>query len=361
MKKDRLYFLTFIAIAIVFLLVSIIASQYFIKLSANQLIEAQVESSKREANEIAKMLDFQIESNVSKYKVIENLQQIIDKTDNNSWFISVFDWGGKEVCNPDKTKVGQLVNSDQSLLLSLNEKNNSDNLYELLTHANINVTSEIIYIVPLKKTDLIVAANVQIKNINNQLKALKSNFHLIFIIMGLTVIVLSFFLVRIIGSAYEKELEQQNSSLTNEVLNLSKLNSDLFSYKEKVATSDFKETVDDTQDKEKKRLLTYIRNELVPILIDDIAFVFTENSITFVVSFDGNKSISNASLDEIFNQLNPNLFFRANRQFIISINAIDKILKYGNSQLKIVLQIKTTDDIIISKNKASEFKQWLNK
>lgn len=361
MKKDRLYFLTFIAIAIVFLLVSIIASQYFIKLSANQLIEAQVESSKREANEIAKMLDFQIESNVSKDKVIENLQQIIDKTDNNSWFISVFDWGGKEVCNPDKTKVGQLVNSDQSLLLSLNEKNNSDNLYELLTHANINATSEIIYIVPLKKTDLIVAANVQIKNINNQLKALKSNFHLIFIIMGLTVIVLSFFLVRIIGSSYEKELEQQNSSLTNEVLNLSKLNSDLFSYKEKVATSDFKETVDEPQDKEKKRLLTYIRNELVPILIDDIAFVFTENSITFVVSFDGNKSISNASLDEIFNQLNPNLFFRANRQFIISINAIDKILKYGNSQLKIVLQIKTTDDIIISKNKASEFKQWLNK
>ena len=122
MKKDRLYFLTFIAITIVFLFVAIIASQYFIKLSANQLIEAQVESSKREANEIAKMLDFQLESEISKEKIIENLQQIIDKTDNNSWFISVFDWGGKEVCNPDKTKVGQLVNSDQSLLLSLNEK-----------------------------------------------------------------------------------------------------------------------------------------------------------------------------------------------------------------------------------------------
>lgn len=361
MKKDRLYFLTFIAITIVFLFVAIIASQYFIKLSANQLIEAQVESSKREANEIAKMLDFQLESDVSKEKVLENLQQIIDKTDNNSWFISVFNWGGKEVCNPDKTKVGQDVNSDQSLLLSLNEKNNSDNLYELLTHKNINATSEIIYIVPLKKSDLIVAANVQLKNIHNQLKALKTNFHLIFIIMGLTVIVLSFFLVRIIGSAYEKELEQQNSSLTSEVANLSKLNSDLVIYKEKVAINDIKNNDDETSDKEKKRLLTYIRNELVPILIDDIAYAFTENSITFVVSFDGNKSISNSSLDEVYTQLNPSLFFRANRQFIISINAIDKILKYGNSQLKIVLITKTSDDIIISKNKASEFKQWLNK
>lgn len=360
MKKDRLYFLTFIAISIVFLIVSIIASRYFIKSSANQLIEAQVESSKREVNEIAKMLDFQLESNINKEKVLENLQQIIDKTDNNSWYISVFNWGGKEVCHPDKTKVGQVVDSDQSLLLSLNENNNLNNLYDLLTQKNINATSEIIYIVPLKKSDLIVAANVQIKNINNQLKALKTNFQLIFLIMGLTVIVLSFFLVRIIGSTYEKELEQQNSSLTNEVVNLSKLNSDLFSYKEKIAMVDLKNSADDTLDKEKKRLLTYIRNELVPILIDDIAFVYTENSITFVVNFDGNKSISNSSLDEVFTQLNPTLFFRANRQFIISINSIDKILKYGNSQLKIMLHINTTDDIIISKNKASEFKKWLN-
>ncbi len=361
MKKDKLYFLTFIAITIVFLFVAIIASQYFIKLSAKQLIEAQVESSKREANEIAKMLDFQFESNVSKEQIIENLQQIIDKTNNNSWFISVFNWGGKEVCHPDKTKVGQVVNSDQSLLLSLNENNNSDNLFDLLMNKNAKVSSEIIYIVPLKKTDLIVAANVQIKNINNQLKALKTNFHLVFLIMGLTVIVLSFFLVRIIGSAYEKELEQQNSNLTNDLANLSKLNSDLISYKEKVATIDEKNITDETQDKEKKRLLTYIRNELVPILIDEISYVYTENSITFIISFDGNKSISNASLDEVYTQLNPSLFFRANRQFIINIAAIDKILKYGNSQLKILLHTKTTEDIIISKNKAADFKQWLNR
>lgn len=66
------------------------------------------------------------------------------------------------------------------------------------------------------------------------------------------------------------------------------------------------------------------------------------------------------SLDDMYTHLDSSLFFRANRQFIISISAIDKILKYGNSQLKIVMQTKTSEDIIISKNKASEFKQWLN-
>ena len=111
---------------------------------------------------------------------------------------------------------------------------------------------------------------------------------------------------------------------------------------------------------EKQRILTFIRNELVPTAIKDIACVYTENTITYVVCFDGKKSTTNMSLDDVYTHLNSTLFFRANRQFIISIAAIDKIIKYGNSQLKILLQSKTSDEIIISKNKAAEFKQWLN-
>ena len=182
--------------------------------------------------------------------------------------------------------------------------------------------------------------------------------------MGILVIVLSFVAVRIIGSAYEKQLELKNSSLTSEVVNLSKLNTDLVSYKEKVTLSPIVSSSEinssKEKDKEKERILTYVRNELVPIAIKDIAFVYTENTITYVVCFDGKRSTTNMSLDDMYTNLNSTLFFRANRQFIISITAIDKIIKYGNSQLKIVLQSKTSEEIIISKNKAAEFKQWLN-
>ena len=79
-----------------------------------------------------------------------------------------------------------------------------------------------------------------------------------------------------------------------------------------------------------------------------------------MVCFDGKRSTTNMSLYDMYTNLNSALFFRANRQFIISITAIDKIIKYGKSQIKIVLQSKTSEDIIISKNKAAEFKQWLN-
>tara|TARA_B100000795_G_scaffold264792_1_gene245722 strand:+ start:1382 stop:2467 length:1086 start_codon:yes stop_codon:yes gene_type:complete len=360
MKKDKLYFLTFLAIAVIFLFVALIASKYFIKVSANQLIEVQVESSKREANEVAKLIGFQLLSGVKKEKIIANTQEIIENSNTDTWFISVFNWGGKEVCHPDKTKVGQQVKSKETLLTSLKGKNNSDDLFDLLMQRGNQSTSEIIYISPIKNSDLIVAANVNINSVSAQMNSLKSNFYLIFLIMGILVIVFSFLAVRLIGSAYEKQLELKNSTLTSEVVNLAKLNSDLFSYKERVAVIPEKNTTEESSDNEKKRILTYIRNELVPISIKDIAYVYTENTITYVVCFDGKKSTSSISLDDMYTHLNSTLFFRANRQFIISIAAIDKIIKYGNSQLKILLQSKTSDEIIISKNKAAEFKQWLN-
>lgn len=363
MRKDRLYFLTILSIAFVFLIVATVASNYFIKASANQLIEVQVESSKREANEIAKMLDFQLSNNLDKNKAIKNLQRTITETSSDSWFISVFNWSGQKVCHPDITKIGQSVNSNSNLLSSLKGKNNSDDLYELLvtnSSNTIQLTSEIIHIAPTKTSDLIVAANVNVNSIKVQMKKLRRNFHLIFLIMGILVIVLSSFAVRIIGSRYEKQLELTNSNLTSEVMNLSKLNTDLVSYKEKVVKVTEQDKIEGNSEKNKNRILTYMRNELVPVLIKDIAYVYTENTITYVVCFDGKKSTSNASLDDIHTNFDESLFFRANRQFIINIASIDKIIKYGKSQLKIVLQSETPEAIIISKNKAAEFKQWLN-
>ena len=364
MKKDKLYFLTFLSIAVIFLIIATVASQYFIKVSANQLIEVQVESSKREANEVANFVGFQLSSGLKKEIVIKNIQSIISNSNRDTWFISVFNWGGKEVCHPDITKVGQLVNSNETLLSSLKEKNNSDDLYDLLVKRKSNSDSEnsfeVIHISPIKNSDLIVAANVNINSINTQMSVLKRNFYLIFLIMGILVIVLSFVAVRIIGSAYEKQLELKNSNLASEVINLSKLNTDLVSYKEKVVEVVAEIPVEEASEIAKTRILTYVRNELVPIPIKDIAYVYTENTITYVICFDGKRSTTNMSLDDMYTNLNSTLFFRANRQFIISITAIDKIIKYGNSQLKILLQSKTSEEIIISKNKAAEFKQWLN-
>lgn len=360
MKKDKLYFLTFLSITCIYLLIAIFASQFFIKASANQLIEVQVESSKREANEIAKLLDYQLEKGIEKESVLQKTQEIITNSNSDSWFISIFNWSGTTEVHPDVTKVGLAVNSNKTLLTSLKEKNNSTDLYDILQNNADTKNSEIIYISPLKNADLIIASHVNIASVNEQMSTLKNNFYIIFSIMGIVVIVLSFLAVRILGSTYEKQLELKNSNLASEVINMSKLNADLVSYQEKVTEQPEEKATESISEKEKQRILTYVRNELVPININEISYIFTENTITYVVNFDGKRSTSNASLDDMISNLNPQLFFRANRQFIISITAIDKIIKYGNSQLKIVIKGKATEEIIISKNKAAEFKQWLN-
>lgn len=374
MRKDRLYFLTFISISVIFLIIASFGVKYFIKVSANQLIEIQLESSKREANEISKLTAYQITEGFDRQKVIDNIQNVIENTHNESSFIGLFDWSGIEVCHPDITKVGQKVNSDQSLLNSLSKENSSDQLYDLLVNkekkidslsSTSNASSEIVYISPVKDTDLIVAAHINLSKIRAQISKLTNSFYTIFALMGGLIILSSFTAVRIIGSFYEKKLEQKNTSLESELLNLSKLNTDLIAYQQKVVNDSKEEAIMPTEasstdiDASKKRILTYIRNELVPVAISEIAYIYTENTITYVSCIDGKKSTCNVSLDDMFANLDASLFFRANRQFIISITAISKIIKYGNSQLKILIRDADVE-IIISKNKASEFRQWLN-
>jgi hypothetical protein len=392
MRKDSLYLFTVLSITIVFLVISVFSANYFIKASANQLIEVQVETSKREANEIASIIDFQLSNNADKEAVLKNLQETIAGTNTNAWFISVLDWSGKKICYPDKISLGEIESSNANLLESLKEKNNSDDLYDILVNEPLREENvEVIHTAAVKSTDLLVAANVNVKSINKQLQQLKRNFYMIFLIMGILVIVLSSIAVRVIGSKYEKHLELKYTSLESEVINLSKLNTDLVNYKEKkekeiveerkrmeeelkkledkkeelkteeiIQKEEVTEIASETNEFSRKRILTYMRNELVPVLISEIAYVYTENTITYVVNFDGKKSTSNASLDDMYSNFDPTLFFRANRQYIISISAIDKIIKYGKSQLKIVLNSKVSEEIIISKNKAAEFKQWLN-
>ena len=134
--------------------------------------------------------------------------------------------------------------------------------------------------------------------------------------------------------------------------------------KVKTYSTDIKAYIDKNVDESevsnstKKRILTYYRNELLVMYTDNIAYIFIENSITYIVNMDGKKSIVNESLDNLFAELNPRFFFRVNRQIIIRIPAIKKIIKMGNG-LKVETYPPSHNAIIIGKNKALAFKKWI--
>jgi DNA-binding LytR/AlgR family response regulator len=112
---------------------------------------------------------------------------------------------------------------------------------------------------------------------------------------------------------------------------------------------------------ETKRLLVDKGSRLKPVDFDNIALAYTENKMTYIIEFDNNTSTVNTSLDELFNLFDKNIFYRASRQVIIAVKAIDKIEKYGNTQLKVITKPDSPIDIIISKAKITEFKKWAGK
>ncbi len=358
MRKDKLYLLTLLSITIIFVVMGSIAIHYFVKVSTIQILDTQLEFGKKNAEAMSTLISHQLANNIEKEKLIEDIQNSIENTNLKTGFISMFDWSGKQVCHPDIKLVGQKVSPTQSLVSSVTDDLSPQDFYTFLKSKEVEQKkSEVIYLIPVKGSDWILAAHTNIEKTLERIHKLQNNFYTILFIMGFIVILSFVVVVRLIGSTYEKQLELKNEELENEVINLSKLNLAVDNYQQKVSENPNKSEENNAS---KKRILTYVRNELLPISTDEIAHIYTENSITYVACIDGRRSTSNLSLDELFSNLDHSHFFRANRQFIIAISAIDKIVKYGNNQLKILVNPNSEVDIIISKNKASEFKKWLN-
>lgn len=369
MRKDRLYLLTFLGITLIFLIISSVAVRYFVQFSVDKVLETHLEFSKREAREVASLLGAYLKSGVTKDTAIVSLQNSIETTNRTTGFVSMFNWSGKIVCHPDIKVVGQSISPEESFVSSVGDDLTSKDFYSLLQNKeevggvrdfeDNAQESEVVYLYPVKNSDWIIAAHVNTQLVMTQISDLRSKFYTILIIMGLVMVVTSVVTVRLIGSAYEKELEEKNVELSNEVVNLVKLNKAVDAYQQKVVVQSTEEDIED-ENSSKRRILTYHRNELRPVSTEEIAYIYTESTITYVVCIDSKRSTSNLSLDELISNLDGNYFFRANRQFIIAISAIEKIVKYGNNQLKILINPNSELDIIISKNRAAEFKQWLN-
>ncbi len=110
--------------------------------------------------------------------------------------------------------------------------------------------------------------------------------------------------------------------------------------------------------KYKERFLALHRHALVPVLQDDIAF-FHKEELIYVHTLANERLISeHHTLDEIEELLNPAIFFRVNRQYIIHVQTVSRI-KTTHKGLTIQLKAPFTIEIDISREKANAFKQWV--
>lgn len=111
----------------------------------------------------------------------------------------------------------------------------------------------------------------------------------------------------------------------------------------------------------KTRFLVKAGNLIKTISITDVAYFITEDRSTLIVLKDKHRYVINYTLDELENMLDPHQFTRANRQFIINIDAIFKIHPWFKGRLKLELTPPQNIDLVISAEKTKPFKEWLDR
>jgi DNA-binding LytR/AlgR family response regulator len=111
----------------------------------------------------------------------------------------------------------------------------------------------------------------------------------------------------------------------------------------------------------KSRFMVKFGQKLIALPTEKIAYFFSENKLTFIVAKDGKKYPVDQPLDELIEILDPNIFFKINRQYIITFESIAEMHPYFKGRIKLLLNPKTEDDVVISSEKTPEFKSWIDK
>lgn len=110
---------------------------------------------------------------------------------------------------------------------------------------------------------------------------------------------------------------------------------------------------------EVKKLLIMLADKFYPLSVDDIYYFYTVQEKVTAYTFDGKRHPVDRTLDALGEQLDKQLFFRANRQFIVSRKSIKDIDLWLGNRLSVNLLLPIPERIIISKVKTPLFKKWL--
>lgn len=112
----------------------------------------------------------------------------------------------------------------------------------------------------------------------------------------------------------------------------------------------------------KKRFLTKVGNKIKFVAVDDISYFFSEDGLSYLVEKGSNqKSIIDHGMIELETELlDPMKFYRINRSFIINAEDLMEMKPYLNSRLLLTLKSKTQQELVVARERVSDFKKWVN-
>lgn len=110
----------------------------------------------------------------------------------------------------------------------------------------------------------------------------------------------------------------------------------------------------------KNRFMVKLGDHIRSITSDQISLFYADGRDVYLVTNQNRKFIIDYTLESLETIIDPKMFFRLNRTFILNINSIKDVLVYSNSRLKITLIQEFDKEIIVSREKVGDFKEWFD-
>ncbi|WP_338870911.1 LytTR family DNA-binding domain-containing protein [Spirosoma sp. SC4-14] len=111
----------------------------------------------------------------------------------------------------------------------------------------------------------------------------------------------------------------------------------------------------------RQRFLVTYANKLITVDTQQIAYFFSDNKMNQFRTVDGRKITVDYTLDELETMLDPKLFFRINRSFLVSVASVEQIQPYFGNRLSLQLKPHIDKEVIVSREKLTPFKDWMGK
>ncbi len=111
--------------------------------------------------------------------------------------------------------------------------------------------------------------------------------------------------------------------------------------------------------KKKTRIIVKKGYSFISLLLSDVALFYTENMVVYAIDQSGSKYMVDKNLNSLEEELDPRVFFRANRQYIVNVNFIVGYKSYERVKLLLMLRNDFDHVIVIGQEKAKSFRKWL--
>ena len=115
-----------------------------------------------------------------------------------------------------------------------------------------------------------------------------------------------------------------------------------------------------TPTRSRKRFMVKDGSSMTFVQTESVAYFYSEDGISFLITQNGKRYIVDLTLDAIEKEINASHFFRINRGQIININVVEKIHPYFNHRLKLDINGNSKLEFVVSRNRTSDFKNWIN-